>query len=621
MKPRPPSALRTAFLLCASYVVAAGAFSLVINLLNLVQPLYMMQVFDRVLSNGSLGTLVMLTLACVVALGVLALIDDVRSRILIGWGIRIDAMLSAKLMAVEVERSSLKRASAPGQTLRDLDKLRQVVTGSGTIAFLDLIWTPVYMGICFMLHPLLGMVALGGAGLLLLLAISNQVFVTKPTAEAMSHAQKSYRLTEASLRNAEAVQAMGLLPGLLHTWRSERLAFLNRQATASRRSAGFMAAIRLLRTGLQVAILAVGAWLSVRQDISPGAMYAAMMLGGRGVQPVDQVVGVWGQLVEAFAAAKRVDEALAQPLREQQMQLPDPEGHLSVEGITFAAPNTEIAILRGISFQLAAGESLGVIGPTASGKSTMARLLMGVWRPYSGVVRLDGADVFGWDREDFGRHVGYLPQDIELFSGTVRDNIARFQECEPEAVVRAAKLVGIHEMILRLPKGYDTEIGEGGAVLSGGQRQRIGLARAIFGDPKFVVLDEPNSNLDGQGEEALRQVLLHLKCERVTVVIIAHRPSTLVTVDKILVLRNGLIDRMGPTSQIMAAFAPNAPQLRVVQGGQGQGPGGQLSAQQQAQLQAQQQAQLQAQMQAQMQNTPAAKPAADAAPIDAAAKG
>lgn len=563
------SVLRTAFFLCGTYVFAAGIFSLVINLLNLAQPLYMMQVFDRVLGTGSLSTLAMLTLAVGGVLLVLALIDDVRSRILIGWGIRIDAMLAAKLMAVEVERASQAGGGGPaGQTLRDLDKVRQVVTGSGTIAFLDLIWMPVYLGICFILHPLLGITVVSGAGLLLVLAILNQVVVTRPLAEAGGHAQRSYRLADASLRNAEAVQAMGMLPGLLRVWRNERLSFMSRQATASRRSSMLMAAIRLLRTGLQVAILAVGAWLSVRQDITPGAMYAAMLLGGRAVQPVDQVAGVWSQLVEAVTAARRVDRALEQQLREQQMQLPDPEGNLTVEGVTFAAPNTEVAVLRGVSFMLPAGESLGIIGPTAAGKSTLARLLVGIWRPYSGIVRLDGADVFSWDREDFGRHVGYLPQDIELFAGTVRDNIARFQDSSPDAVVQAARLVGIHDMILRLPKGYDTEIGEGGAVLSGGQRQRIGLARAVFGNPKFVVLDEPNSNLDGQGEEALRQVLMHLKRLQVTVVIIAHRPSMLVNVDKILVLRNGVVDRMGPTAAIMAQFAPNAPQLRVVQGGQ-----------------------------------------------------
>jgi ATP-binding cassette subfamily C protein len=567
MPPRPPSAIKSAFLLCAGYFAAAGAFSLVINLFGLAQPLYMMQVFDRVLSSGSLATLAMLTLAVFVSLVVLALIDDVRSRILIGWGIRIDSMLSAKVLEVEVERASLRIGGSQGQALRDLDQVRQVITGSGSLAFLDLIWTPVYLGICFMLHPLLGITALSGAGVLLLLAIGNQLFVTKPMAEAANHAQKSYRLTEGSLRNAEAVQAMGMLAGLMRNWRRERNAFMLSQATASRRSSGFMAAIRLLRVGLQIAITAVGAWLAVDQLITPGAMYACMLLAGRGVQPVDQVVGVWSQIVGAFAAAKRVDEVLAQPMREQQMQLPQPEGHLSVEGITFAAPNSEIAILRGVSFALAPGESLGVIGPTAAGKSTLARLLVGVWRPYSGVVRLDGADAFGWEREDFGRHVGYLPQDIELFAGSVRDNIARFQEPDPDAVVEAARRVGIHDMILRLPKGYDTDIGDGGAVLSGGQRQRIGLARAIYGNPKFVVLDEPNSNLDGQGEEALRQVLLHLKQQRATVVIIAHRPSMLVTVDKILVLRNGLVDRMGPTAAIMAQFAPNAAPLRVVQGG------------------------------------------------------
>ncbi len=570
MPPRQPSAIKSAFLLCAGYFAAAGVFSLVINLLGLAQPLYMMQVFDRVLSSGSLATLAMLTVAVAVALVVMALIDDVRSRILIGWGIRLDNMLSAKVMMVEVERTAQRNGGSQGQALRDLDQVRQVLTGSGTLAFLDLIWTPVYLGICFLLHPALGVTALSGAGLLLLLAIANQIFVTKPMAEAAGHAQKSYRLTEAALRNAEAVQAMGMLPGLMRNWRRERNAFMLRQATASRRSSGFMAAIRMLRVGLQISILAVGAWLAVDRQITPGAMYACMLLAGRGVQPVDQVVGVWSQLVNAFAAAKRVDQMLAQPMRDQQMQLPEPEGQLSVEGITFAAPGSELAILRGVSFALQAGDSLGVIGPTAAGKSTLARLLVGVWKPYSGVVRLDGADVFGWEREDFGRHVGYLPQDIELFAGNVRDNIARFGNVDADAVVEAARRVGIHEMILRLPKGYDTDIGEGGAVLSGGQRQRIGLARAIYGNPKFVVLDEPNSNLDGQGEEALRQVLMHLKQQGCTVVIIAHRPSMLVTVDKIMVLRNGVVDRMGPTAAIMAQFAPNTAPLRVVQGGAGQ---------------------------------------------------
>ena len=575
-KQRPTSALRTAFAACFRYFFAAAAFSFALNILNLAVPLYMMQVYDRVLSSGSEPTLVMLTIAVVAALVVLSVFDEVRTSVLVGWGIRIDAMLSARVLAAEIERASASPAQQPGQAMRDLDTLRQFVTGTGTLAFLDLLWTPLYLVMCFMLHPLLGMIAFAGMVLLVILAFFNQAIVTKPMSDANAAGQRSYRLSEAALRNAEAVQAMGMLPGILGLWRRERIDLIKLQAVASRRNAVVLSIIRFLRMALQVAILAVGAWLAIEKQITGGVMYAAMMLATRAVGPVDQVVGVWNQIISAFSAAKRVDAALAQPMRETTMRLPDPMGKLTVEGVTFAAPGTEIAILRGVTFGLNPGESLGIIGPTAAGKSTLARLIVGVWKPYSGVVRLDGADTYTWDRSDFGRHVGYLPQDIELFAGTVADNIARFGEADPELVIEAARKVGIHDMILRLPKGYDTEIGEGGTSLSGGQRQRIGLARAVFGSPRLVLLDEPNSNLDGEGEEALRQVLARLKQDQVTVVIVAHRPSMLVNVDKLLVLRAGLVDRIGPTAQVMTQLMPQARVIAMPipgQPGQG-GPGG-----------------------------------------------
>jgi ATP-binding cassette, subfamily C, bacterial len=541
---------------CLSYFLTAGLFSFGMNLLYLAAPLYMLQVYDRVVSSGSLTTLVMLTVVLLMALAALAALDIVRGRVLARAGLRLDGLLAGRVVAATLERAN----GASSQPLRDFDTFRQFMSGSGISAIFDLPWAPVYILVLYVLHPMLGLFALASAVILGLMALLNEWLVRQPQKDANAAAARNYSFTEMSLRNAEVVQAMGMSSGLLKRWSRDRNRYLTRYLEASDRAGAMISLIKFLRMAMQSLILGVGAYLVIEHMATAGIMFAAMLLLGRALQPVEQVVGNWRNLVSARAAWLRVRDLLAaSPPRERPLSLPQPLGRLSVEGLTYATPGSLTPVLRKVSFRLEPGEIVGVIGPSGAGKSTLARQLVGVQRPTAGVVRLDSADVARWPRELLGRHVGYLPQDIEIFADTIAANIGRFQDNVDAEIILAAQMAGVHDKILRLPDGYDTQVGDGGAVLSGGVRQRIALARAVFGNPSLVVLDEPNSNLDAEGENALAECLGRLKDQGVTVVVISHRMATFGTVDKILALKDGAVLAFGPRDEVVATLTRPVP--------------------------------------------------------------
>jgi PrtD family type I secretion system ABC transporter len=557
--------LRRVFHACRSYFLTAGVFSLAINLLYLAPPLYMLQIYDRVISSGSGLTLVMMTLVLLLCLCALAGLDVVRARVLTRASIRLDAHLSARVVAATIENAG-RLETGRNQPLRDFDNFRQFITGNGIHALLDLPWAPIYIAVIFLLSPWLGAFAFGCAVLLVIMALVNERAVRGPLVEANDAAAKNYGFTEMSLRNSEVVQAMGMMPGLIQRWRRDRNRMLERQTTASDRAAVTSNGVKFLRLSMQSLILAVGAYLVIERQITVGAMFAASILLGRSLQPIEQIVGSWRSLVSARAAFNRVSQLLeASPLRPQGLSLPRPEGRLLVEELLYAPFRGIKPVLRGVSFALQPADVLGVIGPSGAGKSTLARQIVGVLTPTAGAVRLDGADVSVWPREELGQHVGYLPQDIELFADTVAANISRFRaEANDADIVEAAKMAGVLDIILRLPKGFDTYVGEGGTVLSGGVRQRIGLARAVYGAPRLVVLDEPSSNLDSDGDAALLACIAELKSRGTTVIMITHRPNTLGAVDKLLLLKDGMVEAMGPRDEVIQRLAQNTPRPQVV---------------------------------------------------------
>ena len=532
--------------------LSVGFFSFFINLLMLTGPLYMLQVYDRVLTSGSQYTLIMLTVVAVGMILTSALLELVRSRVLVRIGSRLDASLSDRLFAGLLRQRLRQHDDGASQPLRDLESLRGFLTGNGLVSFFDAPWTPLFLAIVFLLHPLLGLVALCGAMILFVLALISEFATRTPLRDASRDSAAAHGFTESTLRNAEVIEAMGMLPALQRRWQERHQAALAAQAQASDRGGLLTAAAKFVRPVLQVAILGTGAYLALQQIITPGVMIAASIIMGRALAPVEGAIGQWRGFVLARAAHARLKDFTAKDQTpESALPLPRPKGAIAVERLVAAAPGLDKPVLKGISFALEPGDSLGIIGPSAAGKSTLARLLIGVWSPSAGHVRLDGADIGAWDHVLLGPALGYLPQDVELFDGSIAENIARFGPTNPEKIVRAAERANVHEMILRLPLGYDTVIGQGGAALSGGQRQRIGLARALYDDPAFIVLDEPNSNLDGDGEEALRKALADLKESGTTLVVIAHRPSVLAGMDKLLVLRDGLIEQFGRREDVM----------------------------------------------------------------------
>jgi len=555
----PETVLSKALANCRQQLIAVALFSGVVNLLQLTVSLYMMQVFDRVLSTRSMDTLYYLTLIAMFALLVMAVLDGLRGQVMqrIAAWVEGKAAPEAFLRAIE---SQLRGRPYRMEALRDLSMCRNWLGSPASLTMFDVPWVPIYLAVIFALHPILGWIALGGALILFLLTLANEWATGALVRQASTAGMASQRRAESIVRNAEVIDSMGMAPAVLQRWREGLASSMPPQERAADRAAMLLSMTRFFRLTIQVAVLGVGAWLTLEQQLTSGAAIAASIIMGRALAPVEQMIGGWKQLVQARQAYRRLTGFMALPrIRPPGMALPEPTGRIAAERVTFGFPGQPVAIIKGISFNLAAGESLAIIGPSAAGKTTLIRLLIGTLQASAGTVRLDGADVFTWQREDFGKYVGYLPQDVELFDGTVMLNIGRMRDAEPEMVFEAAKLAGCHEMILRLPQGYDTEIGDGGQHLSGGQRQLIGLARSMFGNPHFVVLDEPNSNLDGDAEQALIRGLEALKARATTVILVSHRPTLVQGVDKVLLLRDGAAEAFGPRAEVLKRLVQGAP--------------------------------------------------------------
>jgi ATP-binding cassette subfamily C protein EexD len=555
-KQKERSDLRYALDLCRGSFFSVGFLSMFINLLMLVPPFYMLQIYDRVITTRSGETLLMLTLVVIFLFAVLGGLELVRSRILIRMGNRLDTLVSTRLYRAMFQRSVLTQGRQTAQPLSDLNHLRQFLAGNGLFAFFDVPWTPIYLAVLYLFHLWLGLFATCAGITLLSLAIANEKATKALLVEANSDYIKAQDLANSNLRNAEVLHAMGMLPSIMGRWASKHYEFLVKQSQASDRAGTLTNASKVLRLLFQSMILGLGALLVLEGSMTPGMMIAGSILMGRALAPIDQMIGSWKSFTNSRNAYRRLNELLEQiPNEPPRMPLPAPQGEVSIETVAAAPPGVRMATIRGINFTVAKGEHIGIIGPSASGKSTLARVLLGIWPPQVGKIRLDKADITQWNRDELGPFIGYLPQDIELFDGTISENIARFGDIEPDKIVAAARKAGVHEMILKLPNGYDTYISASSGALSGGQRQRVGLARALYGDPVLVILDEPNSNLDDIGEYALAQALMQLKAEGVTLFVISHRGNILKHVDKLLVLKDGQVSMFGPRDQVLAQLA------------------------------------------------------------------
>ena len=538
---------------CRGSFAMVGFFSFFVNLLMLVPALYMLQLYDRVLSSGSQVTLLMLTLLMVMLMVVMGGLEWMRSAILVRVSSRIEMNLNQRLYDA-VFRMSLYTGGQSGSTqaLSDLINLRQFLTSGGVFAFFDSPWIPIYMLVMFAFHPMLGWIACGGAIVLVVIAIINHKATNKPMKASNQYQIDAAGMTSSSIRNAEVIESMGMLDNLRSLWLRKNLESLSYQSLASSRAVFLTNFSKTFRMLLQSLVLGAGAYLAINQEISPGLMIAGSILLGRALAPIDLMIGSWKGFINARQQYDRLNTLLTQiPKPPERMPLPDPVGNLMLEAVVVGAPGSKAPIIRGIQLSIEAGESVAIVGPSGAGKSTLVRAMLGIWPCLSGKVRLDGADIFTWDRAQLGPHIGYLPQDIELFDGTIGENISRFGDLDADAIVKAAQMAGVHEMVLKFPGGYDTLIGASGGILSGGQRQRIGLARAIYGEPGLVVLDEPNSNLDQLGELALADALEQMNIKGMTVIIVTHRPSILAQVDKLLVMRDGRAEMYGPREEVL----------------------------------------------------------------------
>jgi len=552
------------------FVLLAGAASLLLNLAMLVPAIYMTQVFDRVFASRSMETLVMLSVFAALALALGYAMDALRARTLAWAGRALEERLGAAALA-DALRQAVRTGTGRGADtdgLRDVARLRTFLSGAAIQSLMDAPWLPVYLLVIGLMHPLLGAVAALGAVVLVALGVVTERLTRSPGDAVLQRSRAASRKADALARNAEVIAGMGMGRAAVDAWRADQDAVLEAQARLSARSVRLSALARMLRQGLQVLMLGIGAWLVIGADASPGVMIASTILLGRALQPVELLISGWKQQLDARGAWRRLSERRLSPAGDEATSLPAPSGRLEVERVTFGLEAQRPALIRNAQFSIAAGESLGLIGPSASGKTTLARLLLGIWKPQAGTVRLDGADIAQWNRDELGAHVGYLPQDVELFAGTVAENIARLGAVDDARVVDAARLAHAHDMILRLPQGYDTPIGEGGARLSGGQRQRIALARALYGEPRLVVLDEPNANLDTEGDEALRAALQELKERGTTVVVVGHRPALMSRLDRIAVLKDGAVVAFDTAAALLpqligAASAPSSPARAV----------------------------------------------------------
>jgi ATP-binding cassette subfamily C protein/ATP-binding cassette subfamily C exporter for protease/lipase/ATP-binding cassette subfamily C protein EexD len=529
---------------CRRAALIIGTFSLVINMLMLAPSLYMMQIYDRVITTGHMETLVFLTGIAALALIVLAALDTLRSSVMVRVGCWLNDRLGPAFLASSI-RSQLRGDGCGAQPLRDLAQIQNFVASQGLTVFFDAPWIAVFVTLIWILHPLLGAISLAIAVLLLALSVINEMATRRANVDASLAQISAMQEAEAAVRNAEVVHAMGMHPAIMGRWQSRNSDAMVATSRAAERGGILLGITKFGRFFAQILILGAGAHLVIHGQLSAGSMIAASILLGRALAPVEVAMSAWRN----FSAARIGYARLAARLNDfatevNRIQLPAPKGHIVVDDVSFGS--RERVILRHVSFEVMPGESVAVIGPSAAGKSTLCRLLVGVIAPTAGQVRLDGSEVVHWDSVQLGRYVGYVPQDVELFAGSVRENIARMGPVDDEAVVEAASLAHAHEMIQRLPDGYETQIGESGLRLSGGQRQRIGLARAVYGDPRLVVLDEPNANLDQAGESALSTAIQDLKKRGVALIIVGHRPSTLAQADKIVLLRDGRVELFGP---------------------------------------------------------------------------
>ena len=544
--------LAAALAACRRVLIAVALFSACVNLLLLVVPLYMLQVYDRVLTTGSVDTLLALSAMALVGLATFGLLDAVRLRILARAGAWLDRELGRPVLAGAVAEARRSGGAVSAQGLRDLATLRGYLGGAGIMPLFDAPWTPVFLAIVFFIHPLLGWIGLFGALLLFCLAVLNDRATRKGLTEANRTGVEALNAADAAIRNADAITAMGMLPALARRWRATTDRGLDLQTATSDAAGGIGAAAKFFRLCLQASMLGVGGYLVVYNEMSAGSIVASAIILARGLAPLEQLISAWRSLVGARAAHGRLLKLLERVASgEEATVLPRPAGRVTFERVTYVPPGTLAPIVRQVSFDLPAGEVLGVVGPSGAGKTTLVRLLVGSLQPTTGHVRLDGADVAVWPDADRGRHVGYLPQNVELFAGTVRDNIARLGEAADEDVVAAARLAGAHDIVLGLPRGYDTPIGEGGVPISGGQRQRVALARALFGDPALVVLDEPNAHLDGDGELALAATVRRLRERGVTVVLVAQRAGVAALADTVAVIKDGAVEAWGPRDEIL----------------------------------------------------------------------
>ncbi|WP_419952734.1 type I secretion system permease/ATPase [Methylobacterium sp.] len=533
-----------------------------VNILYLTGSFFMLEVYDRVIPSRSVPTLVGLVILALVLYGFQGILETIRSRILARVGASLDEALSARVFDIVV-RAPLKGAT-PGDgllPLRDLDQLRAFLGGTGPSAFFDLPWMPIYVFICFLFHPLIGVAALVGAAVLAVLALTTDRSTRGPSQTATAHGMRRNGLAEAGRRNAEVLAAMGMQGRFADRWGGANRDYMQSQMNVSDVASGFGAGSKVFRMALQSGVLALGAWLVINNLASAGVIIASSILVARALAPAELAIANWKGFVQARQSWARLSELFARlPAAEQPHALPAPSQSLVAENVTLAPPGTQRIVVQDVSLSLQRGQGLGIIGPSASGKSSLVRAIVGVWPPVRGKVRIDGAAIDQWSSADLGPHIGFLPQEVELFAGTIAENIARFDpNAQSGAVIAAAKSAGIHEMILRLSEGYDTRIGEGGAGLSAGQRQRVGLARALYGDPFLVVLDEPNSNLDGEGENALTQAIVGVRQRGGICIVVAHRPSALAAVDMILMMADGRAQAFGPKDEVLKRVLRSTP--------------------------------------------------------------
>ena len=547
-------------------VLGIAVFSLLINLLMLTGPVYMLQIYDRVLSSGSIPTLVALSVIVIVLYLFMAILDLVRQRILIRIGHKFDDEIGTAAFSSYVDAPmKLGPLAQNAQPIRDVDQLRQFFASPGITALFDMPFMPLYLAVVYMIHPLLGALATVGAVILLVIAVVTDRMARNAVSESGELGAKRAAFADATRRNAEVVRGMGMLGGIGHVWSGMNRNFLRANARAAEIVSTSSVSTKVFRLFLQSAILGLGAYLAVQQIITPGSMIAASIIMSRALQPVEAAVSNWRQFLSSRQAFRRLDTTLDLTEDEERMDLPVPRERVTAERIAVVPPGGRSPVVTDVSFEVAAGQALGVIGPSGSGKSSMARALVGVWPVARGDVALDGAPIAQYPAGVLGRYIGYLPQDVELFAGTVADNIARFDpDFEPDDVVRAARLAGVHELVLSMPRGYNTLIGESGAMLSGGQRQRVGLARALYGDPFLVVLDEPNSNLDTDGDKALASAIAAVRDRGGVCVVIAHRPSAVQGVDLLLVMQDGRTKDFGPRDDVLPRVTRPRPDMRVV---------------------------------------------------------